>query len=317
MSNANPSRLGQVNAAGDPLAIFLKVFAGQVLAAFDRNTAFKQRHLVRTISNGKSAQFPVTGLATSRYHTPGAEILGQAIRHGERVISVEDLLISDVFIANIDELMNHYDVQSIYSNELGQAMAKMYDQNVSRAGINAARGTAAVTGLPGGANIENASFATDGTALWNGIFSAATTMDVNDVPQNDRYAFVRPVQYALLVRSEKPINRDLGNEGNGSLASGQIYRINDVEIVKTNNLVSSDDRAATDQPSSRQNDYSVTQGLVTHKNAMGTVQLQDLTMETDYQVNRQGTLMVAKQLVGHDKLRPEAAVELRSGTPAS
>jgi hypothetical protein len=29
--------------------------------------------------------------------------------HNERVISIDGLLISDAFIANIDEAMNHYD----------------------------------------------------------------------------------------------------------------------------------------------------------------------------------------------------------------
>jgi len=40
------------------------------------------------------------------------------------------------------------------------------------------------------------------------------------------------------------------------------------------------------------------------------VKLLDLGMESEYQISRQGTLMVAKYAVGHGVLRPEAAVEL-------
>ena len=85
MSNATPSRLGQANAAGDTDALFLKVFSGLVLEAFDRQQAFKDKHMVRTIANGKSAQFPVTGLAGAKYHTPGTELLGDVIRAGEPI----------------------------------------------------------------------------------------------------------------------------------------------------------------------------------------------------------------------------------------
>jgi hypothetical protein len=49
------SRIGQTNGAGDPLALFLKVFSGEVLAQFEKDTQFKERHFVRSIKSGKSA----------------------------------------------------------------------------------------------------------------------------------------------------------------------------------------------------------------------------------------------------------------------
>lgn len=55
MSLFNPSRAGQADAAGDPVALFLKVFAGEVLAAFEQKNVFLPRTMVRSISSGKSA----------------------------------------------------------------------------------------------------------------------------------------------------------------------------------------------------------------------------------------------------------------------
>jgi hypothetical protein len=55
-------------------------------------------------------------------------------------------------------------------------------------------------------------------------------------------------------------------------------------------------------------------GLVMHQSAVGTVKLMDLGMESEYQVSRQGTLMVAKYAVGHGVLRPEAAIEIRNAS---
>ncbi|ATS93386.1 capsid and scaffold protein [Ralstonia phage vRsoP-WF2] len=55
MANAVPSRLGQANLAGDPKALFLKVFAGEVMTAFAENNIVLQYVRQRTISSGKSA----------------------------------------------------------------------------------------------------------------------------------------------------------------------------------------------------------------------------------------------------------------------
>lgn len=316
MANANPNRLGQINLAGDPDALFLKVYSGLTMEAFDRESAFRNRHMVRTIPFGKSAQFPASGLANVRYHTPGSEIVGSTIPVAERVILVEDMLISDVFIAAIDELKNHYDLRSIFAHQQGQAMAKFYDQNVARAIINAARANAAVTGLPNGYQITDADLATDGNKLYAAVFNSGVQLDANDVPNSGRWAGFKPVQYALIVRSEKPINRDVNPEGNGSIASGFVGRINDIPLFKTNNLATADDRTNAQMPSSRQHDYSPTVGLVFHEGAAGTVQLQDMTFEMIDDRRRQGTLLLGKYLTGHDKLRAEAAVELRTAAPA-
>lgn len=316
MANATPSRLGQSNASGDVQALFLKLFAGEVLNQFQRESAFRNRHQVRVIPHGKSAQFPVTGQAAAAYHTPGTEITGDNIRHGERVITIDDQLIAPVFIANIDEAMNHYDVRSIYSSEIGNALAQTYDLNVARTFVQAARAAAILTGQSGGAYSELAGYLNDGTVLWQGIYNAGVTLDTKDVPQNDRYAWLRPVQHALVVMSEKPIDRDLNPE-NGSIATGVVNRINNIAMVKTNNLVSQNDLANTALPTNRRADFSVTHGLVAHRSAAGTVQLQDVTMESGYDMRRQGHLMIGKYLVGHGELRPEAAVELRTAAPST
>ena len=55
MANASVSHIGQINAAGDLDALWLKVFAGEVLTAFEENNVFLPLTRVRTISNGKSA----------------------------------------------------------------------------------------------------------------------------------------------------------------------------------------------------------------------------------------------------------------------
>lgn len=311
MADAIVSRAGQIDGAGDVRAIFLKVFAGEVLTAFERETAFKTRHMIRQIASGKSAQFPVTGRASALYHTPGAEITGGVIRHGEKVINIDDMIIAPVFIANIDEAMNHYDYRGIYSNEIGEILAKGYDQNVARAMILAARNSSGLLSeLPGGARLTGAGYGNDGTVIWQGIFNAGVTLDGKDIPANDRTAFLLPTQYALTVMSEKPIHRDLNRGQNGGIDVGTLERVNNIELVKTNNLPGADDTANENIASNLRADFTNTRGVVAHRSAAATVQLQDVALESAYDIRRQGTLMVGKYLVGTDQLRPDAAVEL-------
>ena len=103
MANATPVSVGRVNAGGSEDALFLKVFAGEVLTSFERASVTAGAETVRTISNGKSATFPVMGRVAAAYHTPGAEITGSDVNHNEKVITVNDLLVSSVFLSNIEE----------------------------------------------------------------------------------------------------------------------------------------------------------------------------------------------------------------------
>ena len=157
MSNATASRLGQVNSASDVNALFLKVFSGEVLSAFERENLMLNMTNVRSIASGKSAQFPITGTISSSYHTIGNEILGTAVNKNEKVINIDDMLLANAFVAELDELKNHYDVRSIYSKEMGQALAKTIDKNILNLVVLASRAsTANVTGGNIGAVITDA-----------------------------------------------------------------------------------------------------------------------------------------------------------------
>ena len=139
------SRLGGVNgvqynansASGNyekENANFLKIFSGEVLTVFNRETIFKDLTQKRTISSGKSASFPITGRFSSRYHRPGDWITGQGNKGqiGEKIITIDDLLIADASIYDLDEAKLHWDVRSIYSKELGRALSRAYDERLVR-----------------------------------------------------------------------------------------------------------------------------------------------------------------------------------------
>jgi len=109
VANATVSRLGLVKNTGTNFnELFLKIFSGEVLTSFAENNIFnEQLHSVRTITSGKSASFPVLGTATAAYHTVGTPLVGaNQIQANEKIISIDDLLIAQSFVANIDELFS-------------------------------------------------------------------------------------------------------------------------------------------------------------------------------------------------------------------
>ena len=331
MANATVSRLGLVNNSGTGYdALFLKVFSGEVLTAFSENNIFNDSlHTVRTISSGKSAQFPVTGTATAAYHTAGTPLVGaNQILANEKIISIDDLLIAQSFVQQLDELKNHYDVRSIYATELGKALAKRYDQNVAKVIANASRASTTLTGGSGGtvltlANGNTASSDVTGDEIAAAIYDIAQAFDEKDIPTTDRFCVLPPAEYYKLAESAtRTVDVDFNPGGNGSFASGKVQMVAGIPVMMSNNVPQTNkapgNTANTNELAGSNNTYagddSKTIGLVFHKSAVGTVKLMDMTTEisgSDYGIMYQGTLMVAKYALGHGILRPECAATIK------
>jgi hypothetical protein len=315
MSNATVLRPGQVNGAGDADELFLKVWSGEVMTAFEEACKTEGKHIVRSITSGKSASFPATWKVSASYHTPGAEILGQVSNLNERIINIDDVLIADVFLADIDEAKSHFEYRSEYTRQAGFALANRYDKTVLQVMVLAARASATVTGGSGGTALTSATtlYRTSATDLAAGIYAGVQAMDEKDVPEFEtKSVFVRPAQYYLLAQSTALINRDW--MGAGSYSDGKILRIGGAEIVKTNHLPITDLSATvvTGEKNTYYADFSKTAAVITTRNAVGTVKLRDLSTRSDYDPRRLGTLIVSKNLIGHGILRPECAVELKT-----
>lgn len=310
------SRLGQINAAGDDLALFLKKWAGEVMAAYEEFNVIAPLHLTRSISEGKSAQFPASGRAAAVYHQAGMNLLDPVngilsqINHAERVIFIDDTLVSASMIDELDELKNHYDVRSLYANEHGQALATKEDQQLLRVGVLTARESATVTGEPGGTALTDPDYQTNGASALQTHFAAAAVFDANRVPERDRYSAIPPALYYLLVQQTNLLDRDLNAGGNGVFADGTVFKAAGIQLVKTNNLPDAVVAAETGERNTYDGDFSDTLGLMWQRGAFGTVKLRDLVVESQFKLDFLGTLLISRMMVGHGPLRPEAAIEI-------
>jgi hypothetical protein len=346
--DTSPSRVGLVEGGSDNNALFLKKFSGEILQTFEESNVFKALHTIRTIESGKSAQFPVTGIASAAYHTPGENIADGGnsylsdIKKTEKIINIDKMLVASTFLANIDDVKNHYDIRSVYANELGKALAVRFDTALAKVFIAASRDSAnlsQVNKTGGQLDVANNDFsapdtpgtvaAITGADLVAAFFTAAQKLDENDVPSDGRFCVLRPQEYYKLVTGAdasnsfnllSAVNSDIG--GQGSIAQGTVPQIAGISIYKSNHIPSTDLSSTSTGDGAASNDvfggngvgyngdFRNSLGIVSHSAAVGTVKLLDLATESEYQIERQGTLFVAKYAMGHGVLRPECAIEL-------
>ena len=88
-----------------------------------------------------------------------------------------------------------------------------------------------------------------------------------------------------------------------------------INIVKSNTAVDAyaDNSSAVSGTNNTYNvDASNVAAVVFHKSAIGTVKLMDLGMESEYDIRRQGTLMVGKMALGSGIIRPESAALIKT-----
>lgn len=315
----NLTRSGQALGTGDASALFLKVFAGEVLTAFERTSVMMSRHMVRTIANGKSASFPVMGRALAQYLEAGSSLDDQrkAMHHNEKVITIDGLLTADAMIADIDDAMNHYDVRSEYSKQLGESLAVSADcaiineianlckkdmtANIPTA--NGILGTGTGTELVVGENTGDAAY---GTKVLNALIQARAEMTKNYVPASERVFVCSPDTYSALLMALMPSAANYQALFNPE--TGKLMPVAGFEIVEVPHFGQA--AAGEKHPLDTSLATAELQGVVFHRSAAATVKLKDLAMERARRTEYQADQIVAKYAMGHGGLRPEAVCVL-------
>lgn len=323
---------GKGQSAADKLALFLKVFGGEVLTAFARTSVTMPRHMLRSIASGKSAQFPVIGRTKAAYLKPGENLDDKRkdIKHTEKVIHIDGLLTADVLIYDIEDAMNHYDVRAEYTAQLGESLAMAADGAVlaELAGLvnlpDASNENIEGLGKPTVLTLVKPTTGdlTDPVELGKAIIAQLTiaraSLTKNYVPAADRTFYTTPDNYSAILAALMP------NAANYQALidpeRGTIRNVMGFEVVEVPHLTAGgagDDRE--DTPADQKHAFPATSsttvkvaldnvvGLFQHRSAVGTVKLKDLALERARRANYQADQIIAKYAMGHGGLRPEAA----------
>lgn len=326
-----PTRFGtDVANTSDETGLFLKIAGGEVFAAFSETTIMMDKHFVREIASGKSAQFPKTWKVSAGYHTAGQEMLGQDTDETERVISIDGLLVSHIGIYDLDEAMSHFDIRSRYTDELGRALARVFDTNVMRAIVKTARADSSLDGasstspFPDGQQITSSDLsgtlsATAGAQWWEAAREMRIGARNDNIPDDDPlYIAVPPTSFDALEFAQvadtdtNPFlitNKDVTFGGQGGTGPTASIRVAGIMIMPSNLIPQADDTANSDVKSKYRANFSTVLGVGWHTDGVGTTKLIGMRFEQTRDTRRQEDFIVASMAVGHGPVRNEGCWE--------
>lgn len=333
----NPiTRPGANDLGSDKQELFYKLWAGEVLTAFHRENKLLGLTRVKTISGGKSAAFPITGVASTAYHVAGESVYGtddaqtstylSNIAGKEIEIFVDDPVVSGVFVPEIDRLMNYFDERSIYTAEVGAALAEQMDSNIlSTLLASAYADPAAVnpTGVPDMPVADKrATIGSEtGDNIATRIFDIAELFDEYNIPKMGRTCVLKPSAYHKLASVTNLVNKDF-TSGAGDTTKREIMAVAGFNIVMSNAFKGATDETVggtvTSQAGVRNDPWgSAGAGYLTNwtnllgacfvPDAMATVRLKEIGVDAEHSVERRGDLILSDYIAGHDVLRPDCA----------
>ena len=178
--------------------------------------------------------------------------------------------------------------------------------------------------MRGGQSVTDANIATQADVTASSIITAAQLLDEYDVPSDERFCVLPPSMYYLLLRAAGGIGSTdsyaalLSQDysmGNGDFAEGRVLMVAGIPVVVTNNGGFGTDFTTTEAGQYNTDlgiDMTSVHGVVAHKSAAGMAKLKDLQVESEYMIQNQGNLFVAKMAAGIAPLRSDAAVKLTS-----
>jgi hypothetical protein len=220
MANSSPIRYGKDFTQGSPTFsdLFLPVYGGEVLAAFEEMSVAKNIVRSMSMSTGVDMKFPMIHKMSAERHAAGTELLGTDIQTAQRTISLDERpLVAHFDLDDVDQAMAHYDTRSEIAKQAGRAIAREMDKNILQLCVNASRTPAPGGDFEGGGykasptdTLNGAAYTATGgtgaghlpasaTAAWNkenivtllaAIEDIVVAWDQRDVPQEDRHVVV-------------------------------------------------------------------------------------------------------------------------------
>lgn len=309
------SKPGKTPAGSDERELFMENFGADLLEAWEETNSFEGHTYTKSITKGKADVFPIIGRKRDAIeHVPGELILGGDIDHNEVTVTLDNILVDSAFIAEIDELIAHYELGTPYAKQLAESLSTTYDKRLATLHVKASRlvnGPGSTVGHPNPSYAYHANMATDPAQLEAAHFAAVEFIRSNDISGQGIRSFLRWQQYLLLARyAELDMKETTGNSNRGNATAGPVAGIN---ITASNHIPSTNQTTGL---AKYQGDFRTTVGFISTPMAVATLKRRDLRVVMKPQEDRLGTLLIASKLTGHDILRPETSFELATAVRA-
>lgn len=314
------SRPGKKPGETDDRGLFLIEFGGLVINTYDEIMDYGDLHWTKSIRGAKADTFPIIGRKRdAAEHEPGEQILGGTIQHDEIAIAVDKVIVDAAFIAEIDELLAHYEFRAAYAKQLGQSLASTNAKRIAISHILASRkywvgaGTVGVPqGQPAPTYTYHADMKTDASKLEDAAYYAKQYLLENDM-SGELPVFMLPHAQYLLAARNWGVDAPREVAGSGNVVTGMVGKVAGIGLKGTNHLPSTN---ITTGNAKYQGNFSTTVGHISTKMAVGTLEARGLKVVIKEQDDRIGTILIASMLNGHGPLRPECSIEVATAARA-
>lgn len=326
----------------------LKIYA-ETLAAFERKNVFRDVVTRQTIKNGKSAQFivntrgveaDVQSIVAGTAGTVGANALNTGVVRthglgvdsrtlasdvliGERTITVERPKIIRKNIDDFDAQIVPYNTRSIATGQMGSSMASYVDKRViyeldkamvTTSLLDTNNGNIQVQDVASNVYSSAISGATTregkGDAIVEALFSGLEQLEDKDQNGVERIFVTNNENYYNILLSQKAVNRDFNAGDNGSIATGNVFRIGDTMILRSNNFYAG--LLANTLAMSGGGQTFV--GFLLTKEVVGMVELYGLKTKQWFDDDYDQYVMKAQLASGYGVLNPASLVAITTGT---
>jgi hypothetical protein len=323
--------------------LWLPLWSGEVINAYDQYNMFENMIATRTISGGFSYEFPITGtVALKAAWEAGEELAGNGNTSRTFKVNLDSRPMAAHFETdNIDLLITQWDYRSELARQSGLTLANTRDKQIASALVAACAVPAIVSDPRGSDFVTNAfqapidvgnvaaSSATETTALklLEGIEDYLVKCQENDVQVNNVYCVVTPKVFQVIrslgltksndasitftkvpVFGASDVYGGLGaplSVGMNAMADSIDYM--GVKIIKSNHLPKTNLGSAPIGSAKYNLNCSAINlhGIIFQPEAVAGLSLQGMKVDTVQDVRRNTQFTVASMMKGTGLVRPE------------
>ena len=337
-----------ITAGGESGKLWLPIWSGEVLHAYDQYRMFEPMVTSKTISSGRLMEFPITGTVSLQPSWDAGEYLTGNNNSRATTFSVEldkRPMAAHFELDNIDLMITQWEYRQELARQAGQTLANARDKQIA-AFIAGAAGVSKLiddprTGLsyavPFGIGATEDSVAA--LAVLEGIEEFCVELQENDVPVQGCYCIVPPKLFQQIrrlgvaetaagtpativgqVTSMQPMFGGVAmagglgaplTQGMNSLSDSLVYM--GVIIQKSNHIPTDDGEVNGQARYTVNGDAAGVRGLIFCSEAVASIRKTGLVVDTEDDIRRNTTFTVASMFSGTGILKPELAKVLHSG----
>ena len=333
-----------IAAGGESGKLWLPIWSGEVLHAYDQYRMFEPMVTSKTISSGRLMEFPITGTVSLKPAWDAGEYLTGDNNSRATTFSVEldkRPMAAHFELDNVDLMITQWEYRQELARQAGQTLANARDKQIA-AFIAGAAGVSKLiddprTGLsyavPFGIGATEDSVAA--LAVLEGIEEFCVELQENDVPVQGCYCIVPPKLFQQIRRlgvadattngaaatvSMQPMFGGVAmagglgaplTQGMNSLSDSLVYM--GVTIQKSNHIPTGAAEVVGEARYTVNGDTAGVRGLIFCSEAVASIRKTGLVVDTEDDIRRNTTFTVASMFSGTGILKPELAKVLHNG----